>query len=368
MKEKSTSPVKCPSPLPGTENYDLYRTLASPSDKDFDSQSSILGSISSKETTFAVGVPEDSRVIHSRGSSDPTSDIETSQSSVLAAPPSEIHVSPDIAFDTDELDEKEKSPPKKLEPILEESDITEKLIVHAPTEVELSPKPTKRLTRRAMKSPPLNVIEAPPVPLKTTSRATRNNNNGNITVEETKPAARAIKSYSRKRKNVQPAAEEESTPAITLTSPTPAVTSPSSQTTVISSNFDQNSIPHSNSESSNNNWSVVTNKLSEIDSNEPIDFKLKSKIKKCWYDQDIHSDSSSQEKDNRESQQMNIEEAKMANMDSQEQDNQANMDTDKNDKLSVKLVITKKKGSIFRSRALADKGMFIRVVIILYIF
>lgn len=342
--------VKCPSPLPGTDNYDLYKTLASPSDKDFDSQSSILGSISSKETTFAVGVPEDSRVIHSRGSSDPTSDIDTSQSSVLAAPPSEINVSPDVAFDTDEPDEKEKSPIKL--------DIPEEKPVIVPE----SPKLAKRSTRRAMKSPPLKVIEAPPAPAKTPGRTTRSNNNINTTIDEpakvvaktpTKPVNRNIKSYTRKRKNIEPVEEETApatsatTPSIILTSPIPAaVTSPSSQATVISSNFDQNSIPNSNSNSSNNNWSVVTNKLSEIDHNEPVDYKLKSKLKKCWYDQDVHSDSSSQEKDNPLSQQMDIEEAKMANNESN--DNQAMMDIEENDKQSVKLVI--KKASIFRSR------------------
>lgn len=356
IKDTSITPVKCPSPLSGTTDiYDLYRTLASPSDKDFDSQSSILGSISSKETTFAVGVPEDSRVIHSRGSSDPTSDIDTSQSSVIAAPPSEINVSPDVAFDTDEPDEKEKSPAK--------IDIPEEQLDIVPE----SPKLAKRSTRRAMKSPALKVIEAPPAPAKTAGRTTRSNNIINTTVDApvpvvtqtpTKPVNRNIKSYTRKRKNVEPVEEETApvpatatasaaTPSIVLTSPIPAaVTSPSSQATIISSNFDQNSIPNSNSNSSNNNWSVVTNKLSEIDPNEPVDYKLKSKLKKCWYDQDVHSDSSSQEKDNSHLQQMDIEEAKMTHIESN--DNQVMMDMEDNDKQSVKLVI--KKASIFRSR------------------
>lgn len=81
--------MKTSSPQPGSEHYELYRTLAaSPSDKDFDSQSSILGS--GVSSNFVPEIPEDSQVIHSRGSSDVTSDQDTSQNSSLVAPPSEI--------------------------------------------------------------------------------------------------------------------------------------------------------------------------------------------------------------------------------------------------------------------------------------
>ena len=83
--------IKPQFPHPGTDAYELYKTLASPSEKDFDSQSSILGSVSSNNTpnnnTLQI---EDSRIIHSRGSSDATSDLELSQnSSTVAAPPSD---------------------------------------------------------------------------------------------------------------------------------------------------------------------------------------------------------------------------------------------------------------------------------------
>lgn len=82
-------------PLPGTDAYELYRTLASPSGgDDFDSQSSILGSASSNNTPKHAGITaaDDCRIIHSRGSSDCGSDLELSQnSSTAAAPPSEIN-------------------------------------------------------------------------------------------------------------------------------------------------------------------------------------------------------------------------------------------------------------------------------------
>ncbi|BFG02958.1 protein wings apart-like [Drosophila madeirensis] len=73
------------------------RQLISPttrSDHDFDSQSSVLGSISSKGNStpllLAQAVQEDSCVIRSRGSSVITSDLESSQHSSLVAPPSDI--------------------------------------------------------------------------------------------------------------------------------------------------------------------------------------------------------------------------------------------------------------------------------------
>ncbi|XP_053949793.1 protein wings apart-like [Anastrepha ludens] len=75
----------------------LGRTVISPpalSERDFDSQSSVLGSISSKGNStpqlLAQAVQEESCVIHSRGSSVITSDLETSQHSSLVAPPSDI--------------------------------------------------------------------------------------------------------------------------------------------------------------------------------------------------------------------------------------------------------------------------------------
>ncbi|KFB38071.1 AGAP000783-PA-like protein [Anopheles sinensis] len=82
-------------PLPGTDTYEVFRTLSSLSGgDDFDSQSSILGSASSdntpKHTLQAPG--EDCQIIHSRGSSDCGSDLELSQnSSTAAAPPSDVY-------------------------------------------------------------------------------------------------------------------------------------------------------------------------------------------------------------------------------------------------------------------------------------
>lgn len=149
--------MKDNSPQPGNENYELYRTLASPiEDKDFDSQSSILGSISS--VCVPMGVPEDSQVIHSRGSSHVSSvdpdDQETSQDSSLMAAPSE-----------------------RLSTMM---DCEVEVPVVKPAEVIISP---KRNTRSRVKSPqPVIEVMKPPEPEVMERRSTRNNNNGMLQV------------------------------------------------------------------------------------------------------------------------------------------------------------------------------------------
>lgn len=167
--DKQTSPeepiakqtMKPSSPQPGNENYDLYRTLASsPSppiqlpindEKDFDSQSSNLGSISSARIS---GMPKDSRVICSRGSSNVTSDQETSQGSSLMAVPSEIGEQFSTMTECDTTD----------------VPIEQLTIIPTPP-----PKQTtlKRSTRRQTKSSP-SILEQPVVKA---TRVTRNNNN-----------------------------------------------------------------------------------------------------------------------------------------------------------------------------------------------
>ncbi|XP_073830514.1 cohesin release factor wings apart-like [Musca autumnalis] len=89
------TPLLPAAPAPSHSNA---RTIVSPaalSERDFDSQSSVLGSISSKGNSTPLDIqppPEESCVIHSRGSSVITSDLETSQHSSLVAPPSDIEL------------------------------------------------------------------------------------------------------------------------------------------------------------------------------------------------------------------------------------------------------------------------------------
>lgn len=148
--------MKDNSPQPGNDNYELYRTLASPvEDKDFDSQSSVLGSISS--VCVPMGVP-DSQVIHSRGSSHVSSvdpdDQETSQDSSLMAAPSEVDMRLSTIMDCDAA---------------------------KPADINISP---KRNTRSRVKSPQPTASEIvkAPEPEVVERRSTRNNNNGMLQV------------------------------------------------------------------------------------------------------------------------------------------------------------------------------------------
>ncbi|XP_030378528.1 protein wings apart-like [Scaptodrosophila lebanonensis] len=89
----STDQVQHPHALPHHHRGHVISPTTR-SEHDFDSQSSVLGSISSKGNStpqlLAQAVQEDSCVIRSRGSSVITSDLETSQHSSLVAPPSDI--------------------------------------------------------------------------------------------------------------------------------------------------------------------------------------------------------------------------------------------------------------------------------------
>lgn len=159
--EKTETVMKDNSPQPGNENYELYRTLASPvEDRDFDSQSSVLGSVTS--VCAPMGVPEDSQVIHSRGSSHVSSvdpnDQETSQDSSLMAAPSEVGMRLSTMMDCE----------VEIEPL--------KL-----ANINIS---LKRNTRSRVKSPQptANEITKPPEPEVVERRSTRNNNNGMLQV------------------------------------------------------------------------------------------------------------------------------------------------------------------------------------------
>lgn len=156
--------LKMGSPQPGSENYELYRTLAaSPSDKDFDSQSSILGSVSSN---FAADAPEDCRVIHSRGSSDITSDQDTSQDSSLVAPPSEM----DLRLAAMMEGEPDVQQQQTIEPLPQQN-------VELPIKEEVQLEPLKKCREKKPVSPKVEKErpKSPKVPI-IEGRVTRNKN------------------------------------------------------------------------------------------------------------------------------------------------------------------------------------------------
>ncbi|GAB0089297.1 hypothetical protein DMENIID0001_038160 [Sergentomyia squamirostris] len=303
------------SPLPGSENYDLYRTLASPSDRDFDSQSSVLGSVSSNNTPTPVALGnlplEESCVIRRRESSDGTSDIDTSQHSSLVAPPSEINVRLNAISESSELDETDTGK------ITEEVKITKE----CPKPVTPQPPPpppppaNRRVTRRTMKSTTQEEVK-PPTPLPAVKeppagRVTRNNNNGNIPKSPVKaPPAR---SYTRKRRGAKVEEEEQVAPVEEAPPPVPEKAK---------------------------NPETLPNSVPEVSNSTNQDGKSRAKYRRGRYGQkEVNNESSQESVDTTE---------KISEMD----DGEKNAEENNGEKPSVKLLISKKKGSIFKSRAL----------------
>ncbi|XP_058444427.1 protein wings apart-like [Malaya genurostris] len=413
-------PASRPSfPLPGTDAYELYRTLASPSGgDDFDSQSSILGSASSNNTPKHGGLTaaDDCRIIHSRGSSDCGSDLELSQnSSTAAAPPSEINFESENTQDNrdEELKLQQQNPKKdseekKATPVREER--VEKL------KLSLRGRAT-RSTRSGMKSIQVEVISKPepvPVPAEISSpepaikkfgRATRNrNNNNNVVVAkapEKEPTVKvpspirepspsppiptlkvATRQYSRRKKNVVPpdyqpnmtmtspdrpmesASGEAGPPPFTLTSESESALA-SMQSSVVTdapSGLDLTTTTGS-SRLESGPTSTATATVQDENSPEPTEYKIKNKFKKSY----IRSEELAKQKQQLLQDIRPLSENPTNNavpsaaptstltvppitipiglISSQPQDPPEQMQP-------VKLVISKKKGSIFKSRPL----------------
>lgn len=410
-----TSPI---DKLPN-DNYELYKTLASPSDKDFDSQSSILGSSgtrSSKSTPIqsAIILPiEDSRVVHSRGSSVVTTDFEASQqSSLLAAPPSEIN----DTYSDPELLAILESPPQE-HPVAEEINqsyadpellrILESPPAVIPVTAAIKGKPKRNPRKTAVMKTQIEELAVPELnPSGRTTRSTRssaavniNNNEIDITksqitsapITTAKPVA--PKSYSRKRKNNQ----ELDVTTDTVDATVPDIPSKiSSNTTNINlpssnnifddntnvNNFNNNNISSLSVVEPNLERKVITNENIETNNmkfNTDKEYKLKNKFKKSWYEHNNQNlNKNSVNPDNSvDNQNINIEKMIIkSNNDNTtviRMDNEIDyggggavvsgvadggpglddeMNTEDNNKSSpsVKLVISKKKGSIFKSR------------------
>lgn len=288
------------------EDFEVYRTLASHSadEKDGgDSQSSNLGSISS---TFAVGVLDDSHVICSRGSSGVTSDPETSQDSGMAA------VAPNIENDN-RLDGRAVEVVGNYDPPIE---IPVKRQTPPP---ELSVTQPKRAARRQVKSPPLPTS---PVPVKETGRVTRNNQNGTLPhpIEATvRPVI--TKSYGRKRKQAS-----EVVPEPKALSPIPPIDEPDVPINIVPE-------PILSFQVNQQKQTPVKSYGSEAE---------RKKLKKSSYTED------------------SAPATLVSNISTREANVNNNFDTAsapsssiaiEDDKPNVKFVISKKKGSIFKSRA-----------------
>lgn len=293
-----------------TEDFELYRTLASHSadEKDgCDSQSSNLGSISS---TFAVGVLEDSHVICSRGSSGVTSDPETSQDSVMATVAPNFEINNRLDGGAVEMVETYDPP------------------VEIPVEIQVKPQtpppelpvsPPKRATRRQAKSPPLQTT---PQLVKETGRVTRNNQNGTLPAPiEATVRPLITKSYGRKRKQASEIVPEPKALSPTTTIDEPDVSDNIVKEPPLSFRFSQQKLTPAKSYGSE---------------------AERKKLKKSSYTDDSAQTALDSNNSTREANVNN-------NLDTASAPSSSKLIDD--DKPNVKFVISKKKGSIFKSRA-----------------
>lgn len=447
---------KTPSPQQSTDSN--YRTIISPptlSEKDFDSQSSVLGSISSKgnSTPLAQVMPDESFVIRSRGSSDITSDLETSQHSSLVAPPSDIESRLESMMDgedivnevpkevpmnedpsqedileiltgvksdavekiTNTLEEQhpvEEEPStkrvtrgKKVKETVQEEpeikEITSELVHEEPSEEEKMVSPTTRRTRRgnvqqpnpetptelttrrttrrknaatktAIEGEPTETFEATEIlPTKRGTRSTRNNNLNNNNTNKS-PTAKpetvqqptvvttppVIRSYGRKRKNPLPTTESGMSPAKVSPPAEPPYIASNNDITlpVEKANFSLSS-SHESGEMETDSIpktfdepvSLVIPKLTVAattseDVHQRRDYKIKDKFKRTWLERDAREQQEAAEKAAAAEQLAKSSEAEVRHKLDQDQDQELAQPT------AMKLVISKKKGSIFKSR------------------
>lgn len=305
----------------------------SPIVSEFDSQSSVLGSISSQNTagsasaTSTMNQSQDCKVIHSRGSSVVTSDIDTSQqSSMAAAPPSSEQFSSNNGSQ-DEISvvqQKGRRGRKKQTELVKETEMK------PPEPIIEKPATRTRNTRNSKAQIKIiDYCESTPEnsPTKSEStpekRSTRNTRNNNATLQEnnqidTSAVTPPKPATSRKRKNVEIPVEEL---------PLDASKFIDNQTAAL--NLSQrSSLPTSN------NASLPPEAVHE--------YKHKKLVKRSW--------------ESEKSVSMDVDQATPTTRNSPNKHNnnqlQKQQDTSESSNPGVKLLISKKKGSIFKSRAL----------------
>lgn len=360
----------------------------SPLVSEFDSQSSVLGSVCSQNTATTITSNVDCRVIRSRGSSVVTSDMDgMSQASLAAAPPSgSENNSSNIAMST-------SSPPVEEPAVAQKGKRGRKKVVPAvadiilkppePASIAAPPAPVGRKTRNtrntAAQSAP--VVEEPPQaepdapmeiaptrlesPEKPAGRVTRNTRNNaaassvssvaadvpdkmNISATSTTPApTTAPRFFTRKRKNQNQ--EEEKTLA------------PPSESTDQSSalNLSQKSSNTSTEMSPVSSGVVDTQSLaSSAASSSTVpsmpEYKHKKLVKRSWEQDKLQQQqvpAVPEEVAKPESRSMVTRSpSKQATLNNNHLQKQEPSQSDESP--GVKLLISKKKGSIFKSRAL----------------
>jgi Wings apart-like protein regulation of heterochromatin len=295
---------------------------ASPLVSEFDSQSSVLGS--ENTNTVSTGIV-DSRVIRSRGSSVVTSDMDgTSQASLAAAPPSgEENNSSNIAM---EVDEQPVIPQKGRRGRKKAPEVVMKPPEPAPVPVPVTIKtPPARKTRNAKTAAP--VVPELDASIETIStridvtpekpaggRVTRNTRNAApSTPSTTESPVAAPRFLTRKRKNPPPVEEEK---------PNFAPEEETDQSSAL--NLSQKSASDLSSFSSGvDRHSLAPSTASSSAVSSVPEYKHKKLVKRSW------------EQDKLQQAQIIVPDPPAPVADN-----------------SVKLLISKKKGSIFKSRAM----------------
>lgn len=304
----------------------------SPIVSEFDSQSSLLGSMGSNNTTASSTVmpQSDCKVIHSRGSSVVTSDIETSQpSSLAAAPPSEV-LNATTGSENNSMEEAPAVVPKGRGRRKKALPEVHKIELKPPEPVAVvQSKPAVnnrgRNTRgnKSQAQPPpaeLNTsnesVESSPE--KSTARSTRSTRSNQTTeVAESVPAVTTVVPAprffpNRKRKNVeqQPTTASDQTSALNLSQKSDLSSAPSTVST------NSSSVP---------------------------EYKHKKLVKRSWEQDSMEVDPPSPTA---------ATAAVVKTPSKQSNNNHVQKQTEQAENPGVKLLISKKKGSIFKSRAL----------------
>lgn len=389
-KEEAVAPVPEPIQEPPTARTTRRRgkqaevppLRISPLVSEFDSQSSVQGSVCSQNTasTTATSIVEpSSRVVRSRGSSVITSDMDNSQASLaVAAPSGSDNNSSNVAMDTSPPLDEIPTPTKgraargrkrvAAEPVLKPPAPVKQTPPPPVKQAQVTPPPAGRKTRntRNAVAPVAQQESSGDVSMETVAsssrlvspdkpagRVTRNTRNAAPSTSssdvqsekaiETVPTARV---YSRKRKapNVEeatpmdpPAEPADQSSALNLSQKSSTL---SSEVSSESSGVDRFSLGLSPSTSASSSSAA------------PIvpEYKHKKLVKRSWEQDKMQQQQPPEEVVKPEPRSMSTRSPSKANVNNNHLQKQE--PSQSADNPGVKLLISKKKGSIFKSRAL----------------
>lgn len=371
-QEVVTAPEPAPEP-PATRTTRRRGKLAeapplriSPLVSEFDSQSSVLGSVCSQNTVTTVTSNVDCRVIRSRGSSVVTSDMDgTSQASLAAAPPSgSENNSSNIAMDTSPPIEDQSSPQKgrgrgrkKTVPEIMLKPPEPIPILTPPTTVGRKTRNTRNnkqetnsVTSQEASDADISVKTIPTRSEKAAGRVTRNTRNAVASAIPSDPTEKLSavltptpappRFFTRKRKN-QNQTEESPTPTPSGESDQSSALNLSQKSSVVSTEI-------SSASSGVDRHSLAPSTASLSSAPSVPEYKHKKLVKRSWEQEKIQQLPSPPEETPQAEPRVSRSPSKQANVNNNNEPSQSVSV----DNPGVKLLISKKKGSIFKSRAM----------------